>query len=138
MYLAGWLLSIDPKLWYLAASGAVWLVTYLWRRFFPGVWAAATAKSPALAQLWLSVLGALLSAAPAVGKPLGAFVEELLVGAVLSAIGAQGLHAMFKALPSGIVPYTGAHQQVEAAFVRRNTPPGGTPKLDQPPTAPKG
>lgn len=131
--LATYLLALDPKLWYLAASGSVWLLTYLWRRFLPNVWAAAVAKSPALAQFWLTLLGALLSAAPAVGHPLGAFVEEMLVGAVLSAIGAQGLHAMLKSLPSRAVPYDGAHQQVAAAFVRRNTPPGGLPKLDQPP-----
>lgn len=124
-----WLLSIDPKLWYIAASGIVWLVTYLWRRFLPGLWAAAVAKSPALSQLWLTLLGGLISAAPAVGKPLGAFVEELLVGAFLSAVGAQGLHAAFKSLPG---PYNGAEKRVEAAFVKRKTPPGGTPPLDGP------
>lgn len=136
--MATYLLALDPKLWYLAASGGVWLLTYLWRRFLPGVWAAAVAKSPALSQLWLTILGALLSAAPAVGRPLGDFVEEMLVGAVLSALGAQGLHAMLRALPARVVPYDGAHQQVAAACERRKTPPGGLHKLDFPPPATKG
>jgi len=128
--LATWLLKIDPKIWYLAAAGIVWLLTYLWRRFWPSMWAAANAKNPALSQLWLTMLGALISSAPAIGKPLGTMVEEMLVGAVLTTIGAQGIHAMLRAAP---VPYTGAHTQVAAAFVRRNTPPQGNPPLDKPP-----
>jgi len=125
-----WLLSIDPKLWYITVGAVLWLVTYLWRRFLPSVWAAATAKNPALSQIWLTVLGALISAGPAIGKPLGAFVEQMLVGAVLATIGAQGIHAVLEALP---IPYSGAKKQVDAAFVRRGTPPGGAAALDHPP-----
>ena len=127
--LATWLISIDPKLWYIGVAGVLWLVTYVWRRFLPSVWAAAISKSPALPQLWMTVLGALMNAAPAIGKPLGAFVEQLLVGAVLAVIGAQGIHDTFRALPG---PYNGAQKQVAAAFVKRNTPPSGVPTIDPP------
>jgi hypothetical protein len=120
--------SLDPRAWYLASAGIVWLVTWIWRRFLPGLWALATAKGPALTQLPVIVLGALISAAPAIGKPLWALVQETIVGAILSAVSAQGVHAALKALP---VPYDGAQGRVDAAKAfrasssERPTPPSG-------------
>ena len=83
-----WLIlgAFDPKLWYIPArcgrsSGQT--VTYLCRRWLPSVWVAAVAKNPALSQLWLTVLGALLVAqlpTPSASRCCGAFVEQLLVG----------------------------------------------------------
>ena len=81
-------------------------------------------------QLPLLVLGALLSANPAPGKPLFQVVEQTVLGAVLAVLGANGLHAVLKA---STLPYNGAEKKVEAAFVKRGTPPGGAKSLDNPP-----
>ena len=119
----------DEKWTYLAITVLVFGLTYLVRRFLPGLWAAAVAKSPTLAQLPMLVLGALLSASPAPGKPLFDVVQQTVLGAVLAVLGANGLHAILKA---STLPYNGAEKKVEAAIVKRGTPPGGNPPLDGP------
>lgn len=128
--LFGW---FDPKWAFLLASAVIFFITWIWRRFLPGLWAAAVAKSPTLAQLPLLVLGALLSANPAPGKPLFEVVQQTVLGAVIAVLGANGLHAILKA---SSLPYNGAEKKVEAAFVKRGTPPGGLPPVD--PAAPIG
>jgi prepilin signal peptidase PulO-like enzyme (type II secretory pathway) len=112
LYLKTFLDNIDPKVWDLVAAGAVFLVMWLWRRLLPSLYTTVTNKSPAIAQLPIVLLGALISAAPAFGKPFWDVIQQTILGAVLSAVGAQGFHAMFKALP---VPYTGAQKQLDAA-----------------------
>lgn len=122
--------AFDPKWAFLLVSGFLFLVTWLWRRYLPGLWAAAAAKSPTLPQLPLVVLAALISANPAPGKPMFDVVQQALLQAVLAVLGANGLHAVLKA---STLPYNGAEKKVEAAFVKRATPPGGLPPLDKPP-----
>lgn len=112
--------AIDPKVWYLATSGVIWLVTWLWRRYLPGLWATVTQRSPAFAQLPLFVLGAILNAGPALGKPLWDVVQQSLLGAVLALIGANGAHAVLKSLPG---PYDGAQKRVNAAEEKLDPPP---------------
>lgn len=108
--------SLDPKVWYLAVSGMIFLLTWLWRRFLPALWAAAVAKSPAIPQVWMMVLGALMSAAPAVGQGIGKIVQQTLLGAVFSALGANGYHAFLRDMPG---PYDGAQRQVDQAEAAR-------------------
>lgn len=122
--------AFDPRWSYLLVAAVIFGLTYLVRRFAASLWAAAVAKSPALAQLPMLVLGALLSANPAPGKPLFQVVEQTVLGAVLAVLGANGLHAILKA---SSLPYNGAEKKVAAAFVKRATPPGGLPPLDKPP-----
>ena len=123
----------DEKWTYLLVAAIVFGLTYLVRRFLPGVWAAAVAKSPTLAQLPMLVLGALLTVNPTPGRALLDVVQQTVLGAVLALLGANGLHSLLKSLP---VPYNGAEKKVEAAFVKRGTPPAGLAKLDQPPPGP--
>ncbi len=122
--------AFDEKWTFLLVCGLIFGLTWLWRRFLPGLWAAAVAKSPTLPQLPLLVLGALLSANPAPGRPLFDVVQQTILGAVLAVLGANGLHAILKA---SSLPYNGAEKKVEAAFVKRGTPPGGAAALDSPP-----
>lgn len=129
--LLGW---FDPKWGFLLASAVIFGLTWVWRRFLPALWAAAVAKSPTLAQLPLLVLGALLSANPAPGKPMFEVVQQTVLGAIIAVLGANGLHAILKA---SSLPYDGAEKKVEAAFVRRGTPGAGLPPLDPPPPTPK-
>lgn len=135
---ATWLGLIDPKVWYLAVSATIWFVTWLTRRYAPDVWTKVVGASPAMAQVWNVVLGALLAAAPQLGRPLWDVVQQTLISAVLGTIGANGMHAVLRSMPSKVVPYDGAEKRVAAAFVRRGTPPGGLSavdagKLDVPP-----
>lgn len=123
--------AFDEKWTYLLVTAVIFGLTYLVRRFAPGLWAAAVAKSPALAQLPMLVLAALMTAAPAHGKPLFDVVQQTILGAVLAVLGANGLHAVMKA--STLLPYNGAETKVAAAFVKRSTPAGGLPPLDKPP-----
>ena len=122
--------AFDEKWTYLLVTAIIFGLTYLVRRFLPALWAAAVAKSPSLPQLPLGVLAALLSVNPAPGKPVWDVVQETVLGAILALLGANGLHAVLKALP---IPYTGAEKQVDAAIVRRMTPSGGSKSLDNPP-----
>lgn len=126
--------AFDEKWTFLLVCGFIFLLTWLWRRFLPGLWAAAVAKSPTLPQLPLLVLAALMSANPAPGKPMFDVIQQTLLQAILAVLGANGLHAILKA---SSLPYNGAEKKVEAAFVKRNTPPGGISKLDQPPPGPR-
>jgi hypothetical protein len=120
----------DEKWTFLLIAAVLFGGTYLFRRFLPGLWAAAVAKSPTLAQLPMLVLGALLSANPAPGKPTWQVVQETVLGAILAVLGANGLHAILKA---SSLPYDGAEKKVGEAFVKRSTPPKGMPPLDKPP-----
>ncbi len=120
--------SLDPRLWYLFTAGVVWLILWLWRRYLPSVWAALTARNPAFSQLPIILIGGLINAAPALGKPLWQFVQETVIGAVLSAVSAQGFHAALKALPG---KYDGAEARVDAAMARRTLP-------NDPPAPPAG
>jgi hypothetical protein len=120
----------DEKWTFLIVTGLVWLLTWLWRKYAPGLWAAAIAKNPTLPQLYLFVLAALLSANPASGKATFDIVQDTLLKALLAVLGANGLHAILKA---SSLPYNGAENKVAAAFVKRGTPSGGLPKLDAPP-----
>ena len=38
--------AFDEKWTFLIVTGLVFLLTWLWRRLLPGLWAAAVAKSP--------------------------------------------------------------------------------------------
>jgi hypothetical protein len=128
-HLLAFLGLFDDKWTYLLVVAVVFGLTYAVRRFAPGLWAGAVAKSPTLAQLPMLVLGALLSAKPAPGKPLFDIVQQTILGAVLAVLGANGLHAILKA---SSLPYNGAKSEVAAAVVKR-TPAGGLPPLDKPP-----
>ena len=107
--------SLDPRVWDLAVSGLIFLLTWVWRRFLPGLWAAAVAKSPVLPQLWMMVLGALVSAGVTAGHG-GTIVQQVVLGAVFAAIGANGLHAFLRDMPG---PYDGAQKQVDQAEASR-------------------
>lgn len=126
---ATWLGLIDPKVWYIAVSAAVWLVTWLVRRYASDTWARIVSINPAMAQVWNVVLGALLSAAPQIGRPLWDVVQQTVISAVLGALGANGIHAFLRDMPSKVVPYDGAEKRVEAACRRTN--PKGFPTLGQ-------
>jgi hypothetical protein len=133
---------IDPRLWYVLVAAAVWFITWMVRRYAPDVWARAAGRNPALAQVWMVVLGALLSAAPQIGRPLWDLVQGTLINAVLGTLGANGLHAVLRDMPARIIPYDGAQARVNAAVVKRNTPPGGLPVVPSserktPPDGPK-
>lgn len=117
--------ALDPRAYYLFAAAVVWFATWAWRRFLPGLWAIVTVRSPAMTQLPLVVLGALISAAPTLASgQIGKIIQETIIGAILSAVSAQGIHAALKASP---LPYNGARVRVDAAkaFVKaeRPTPP---------------
>jgi hypothetical protein len=126
--LLGW---FDPKWAFLLVTAFLWFVTWLWRIYAPGIWAAVAAKSPTLTQLPLVVLGTLLVANPVPGKAMFDVIQQAILQAVLAVLGANGLHSVMKA--STLLPYTGAEKKVAAAFVKRNTPPDGLPSLDKPP-----
>lgn len=123
--------AFDPKWSFLLVSGFLFLLTWLWRRYLPGLWAAIAAKSPTLPQLPLIVLGTLISVNPVPGKAMFDVIQQALLQAVLAVLGANGLHSVMKA--STLLPYNGAEKKVEAAFVKRATPAGGLPPLDKPP-----
>jgi hypothetical protein len=135
---ATWLGLVDPKVWYLAVSATIWFVTWMFRRYAPDVWTKMIGLNPAMAQLWNVVLGALLSAAPQLGRPVWDVVQQTLISAVLGTLGANGLHAVLKAMPSKVIPYDGAEKRVEAAYERRGTPPGGVPPVGGDPKAQPG
>jgi hypothetical protein len=126
--------AFDEKWTFLLVCGFIFGLTWLWRRFAPGLWAAAVAKSPTLPQLPLLVLAALMTANPASGKDLFDVVQQTVLQSILAVLGANGLHAILKA---SSLPYTGAEKKVESAIVKRGTPPGGIAKLDGPVPPPK-
>lgn len=128
--------AFDPKWSFLLVTGFLFLLTWLWRRYLPGLWVAMAAKSPTLPQLPLTVLATLLSANPTPGKAMFDVIQQALLQAILAVLGANGLHSIAKA--STLLPYNGAEKKVEAAFVKRGTPPGGARALDNPPPGDSG
>ena len=126
--------AFDPKWSFLLVTAFLWFLTWAWRRYAPGLWAAVAAKSPTLPQLPLIVLGTLISANPTPGKAMFDVIQQALLQAVLAVLGANGLHSVMKA---STLPYNGAETKVAAAFVKRGTPAGGLPPLDGPPPAAK-
>jgi hypothetical protein len=111
---------LDPKVVYLVVAGLTWLLVWAWRKFLPGLWDAVTKKGAALQQLPALILSALLSAAPALGKPLWEAVQQVVIGTVLGWIGSTGFHVIVKDNPA--VPYDGARKQL------------GRPPVDPPKT----
>ncbi len=111
---------LDPKVVYLAVAGLTWLLVFAWRKFLPGLWDAVTRKGAALQQLPALVLAALLSAAPALGKPLWEAVQQILVSTALGWLSSTGFHVAMKDIP--ILPYDGARKQL------------GRPPIDPPKT----
>ena len=99
--------KLDPKIVYLAVAGLTWLIVWAWRRYLPKVWDAVTKKGPVLQQLPAIVLSALMSAAPAIGKPLAQAVQDVLISTVLGWLTASGFHFALKEAP---VPYDGARK----------------------------
>ena len=97
--------GINPTLFYLAVSGVTWLLVWAWRRWLPGLWVAATKKSPTLQQLPALVLAGLMSAAPALGRPLWDVVQQVVLGAIMGALTSAGIHWSAKEIPW--VPYQG-------------------------------
>lgn len=107
--------KLDPKIVYLAVTGLTWLLVWAWRKSLPGLWDTVTRKGAALQQLPALVLAALLSTAPAMGKPLWEAVQQVLISTVLGWLGSTGFHVAMKDIP--IVPYDGARKQLGRAPV---------------------
>ncbi|MES2339285.1 MAG: hypothetical protein V4537_14420 [Pseudomonadota bacterium] len=119
---------LDPKVAYLAVAGLTFLLVWAWRRFLPGLWDAVTKKGAALQQLPAVVLAALLSTAPALGKPLWEAVQQVIISTVLGWLSATGFHVFAKDVP--VIPYDGARKALGRPPVEAQ-PPG------EPPPSPK-
>lgn|SRR5262245_40718602 len=100
-----YLAKLDPRLFYAAVAGLTWLLIWLWRKYLPRAWEAATRRSPTLQQLPALVLAALMSAAPAIGRPALDVVQQVVFGLIIGALPAIGLHTAMKETP--LIPYTG-------------------------------
>jgi len=112
--------KLDPRIAYLLTAGLTWLLVWAWRRFLPKLWDAVTQKGAALQQLPALVLSALLSTAPAMGKPLWEAVQQILISTTLGWLGATGFHVMAKDNP--MVPYDGARKALGRPPVPTSTP----------------
>lgn len=99
---------LDPKIVYLLVAGLTWFIVWAWRRWLPGLWDAVTKKGAALQQLPALVLAALLSTAPALGKPLWEAVQQVLISTALGWLGSTGFHVVAKDIPA--LPYDGARK----------------------------
>lgn len=95
----------SPSLFYVGISALVGGLIYGWRKVSIRSWDWVTRNSPTVQQLPALVLSALLSAAPAVGKPLGALVVQTILGALAGALPAIAGHTILKAIPW--IPYQG-------------------------------
>lgn len=116
---------LDPKIAYLVVAGLTWLLVWLWRRFLPGAWDAVTRRGAALQQLPALVLSALLSTAPALGKPLWEAVQQVVISTVLGWLTATGFHVALKDNP--VVPYDGARKPLGRPPVEPSPPSNGPP-----------
>jgi len=119
---AGWqdvVHKVDPRVFYLLVSGAVFGVIWLWRRISIASWDAVTRGRPMIQQLPALVLSALMSAAPAVGKDFWSVVSDTILGVVFSGGGAILAHHLLKAAP---VPYQGGKPPAAPPLA-----PGGQP-----------
>jgi hypothetical protein len=99
---------VDPKLFYLLVSGAVWGLIYLWRKFSISTWDAVTRQKPWVQTLPALVLSGLLSAAPAIGKDVWTVLQDVILGLVFGGGGSIFLHHVAKAAP---IPYNGGKPQ---------------------------
>ena len=115
-----WLDSVDPKLFYLAVSGLVGGLVYLWRRFSISSWDWVTRKSPAVQTLPALVLAGLISAAPTAGLPMIKVIEQIILGAFAGALPAIAGHTVLKAIPW--LPYNGG---VKPTPAKVDIPPAG-------------
>ena len=116
--------KLDPKIAYLAVAGLTFLLVWAWRRFLPGLWDTVTRKGAALQQLPALVLAALLSTAPALGKPLWEAVQQVVISTVLGWLSSTGFHVAMKDIPA--VPYDGARKALGRPPVEP-TPPAVPP-----------
>lgn len=115
------IMNIDPKAIYLLVAGLTWLIVWAWRRWLPGLWDTVTQKGAALQQLPALVLSALLSTAPALGKPLWEAVQQIVISTAMGWFSSMGLHVALKDNPA--VPYDGARKALGRAPVPPPTPP---------------
>lgn len=99
---------IDPRIAYLLVAGLTWLLIWAWRRWLPGLWDTVTKKGAALQQLPVLILSALLSTAPALGKPLVEAVQQIVISTALGWLSSMGFHVMLKDNPA--LPYDGARK----------------------------
>ena len=113
--------QLDPRVAYGAVAGLTFLIVWAWRRFLPGLWDAVTKRGAALQQLPGLVLSALLSTAPALGKPLFQAVQEILISTAFGWIGASGVHVLMKDNPA--VPYDGARKALGRPPIAPSPPP---------------
>lgn len=102
---AGWQEALrgHPKLFYLAAAGAVFGVIYAWRKFARASWDFVTMKNPVIQQLPALVLSGLISAAPAIGQDFWTVLLDIIEGVILSGVGPIVAHHVLKATPA--IPY---------------------------------
>jgi hypothetical protein len=100
--------QLDPKIAYLLVAGLTWLLVWAWRRWLPGLWDTVTRKGAALQQLPALVLSALLSTAPALGKPLWEAVQQIVISTAMGWFSSMGLHVAMKDIPA--LPYDGARK----------------------------
>jgi hypothetical protein len=96
--------SLDPKIVYTAVSALAGLMVYVWRKVSIESWDAVTRKNEILQTLPAVILSGLMSAAPAIGKPLINVVANIVFGAFFGGAGAIVGHQVMKASP---LPYNG-------------------------------
>jgi hypothetical protein len=96
--------SLDPKIVYSAVSALAGLMVYAWRKISIESWDAVTRKNEILQTLPAVILSGLMSAAPAIGKPLINVVANIVFGAFFGGAGAIVSHQVLKASP---LPYNG-------------------------------
>jgi hypothetical protein len=96
--------SLDPKIVYSAISAQAGLMIYVWRKVSIKTWDAVTRKNEMLQTLPAIILSGLMSAAPAIGKPLLNVVANIVFGALFGGAGAVVSHQILKASP---LPYSG-------------------------------
>lgn len=102
---AGWQEALrgHPKLFYVAAAGAVFGIIYLWRRYARASWDFVTMRNPVIQQLPALVLSGLISAAPALGQDFWTVLLDILEGVILSGVTPIVAHHVLKATPA--IPY---------------------------------
>lgn len=96
--------SLDPKIVYSAVSALAGLIIYVWRKVSISTWDAITRKNEILQTLPAVILSGLMSAAPAIGKPMLNVVANIVFGAIFGGAGAIVGHQVLRASP---LPYNG-------------------------------
>lgn len=112
------LASLDPRMFYAATAGLVWLVIYAWRKVSIASWDVVTRKSPLLQNLPAVVLAGLISAAPAINKSFVNTLFDVIYGALAGGALSVFSHHVMKDSP---LPYQGGGPAPKPAVLPEQT-----------------